>query len=546
VTLARGGPEYCAASIFLRTARGMTRPWWQDAIIYQIYPRSFQDTNADGIGDLQGIVKRLDYLEWLGIDALWLSPIFVSPMADFGYDVSNYTHIDPIFGTLADFDALVCAAHRRRIRVLLDYVPNHTSIEHPWFAESRASRKNAKRDWYLWRPPAADGGPPNNWLSHFGGSAWTLDERTGEYYCHAFLPEQPDLNWREEQVQRAMNDVLRFWLDRGVDGFRVDVLWHLIKDAAFRDNPPNPDFCEGQGPSKKLLEVFSTDQKEVHAIVRRMRATLDEYGERVMIGEIYLPVDKLVTYYGVHLDEAHLPFNFQLTSLPWHAATIKAAVDRYEGALPKGAWPTWVLGNHDKSRVISRIGGEQARVAAVLLLTLRGTPTLYYGDELGMHDVAIAPYETQDPYGRNFPGLSRDPARTPMQWESAENAGFSSAKPWIKVADDAQSVNVASERQAPDSLLSLYHHLIHLRRAEAALTAGAYEPTGLSGDVFVYARGGAERRLLIALNFGSDEQRVQIDAQMRIGLSTKMDRVDEAIRRSLCLRPDEGVVLLPS
>ena len=358
-------------------------PWWKSAVIYQIYPRSFQDTDNDGVGDLRGIMQRLPYLVELGVDAIWISPIFPSPMADFGYDVSSYIDIDPLFGTLADFDALVAAAHACGIKVLLDFVPNHTSDQHPWFVESRSARSNPRRDWYIWRDPGPAGGVPNNWLSQFGGTAWELDPATGQYYYHAFLREQPDLNWRNPQVRQAMYGAMRFWLRRGVDGFRVDVLWHLIKDDRFRDNPVNPNFAPGMRPHEVLLPLYTTDRPEMEEVVAEMRSVVDEFDDRLLIGEIYLPIERLVKYYGRDLKGAHLPFNFSLLSAPWHAATIAKLIAEYEAALPPGGWPNWVLGNHDRPRFAGRVGRDQARIAAMLLLTLRGTPTIYYGDEIG-------------------------------------------------------------------------------------------------------------------------------------------------------------------
>ncbi|HEY2592077.1 MAG TPA: alpha-amylase family glycosyl hydrolase, partial [Steroidobacteraceae bacterium] len=376
----------------------MTAPWWRRGVLYHIYPRSFMDTNGDGIGDLRGIASRLDYLCELGVDALWLSPIYPSPMADFGYDVGDYTSIDPVFGTLEDFDALLAEAHHRGLKLVLDFVPNHTSECHPWFLESRASRASPRRDWYIWRDPASDGGPPNNWLSSFGGSAWRLDPGTAQYYYHAFLEAQPDLNWRNPRVRAAMHDVLRFWLDRGVDGFRVDVLWHLIKDAQFRDNPPNPEYRHGEPPHAQQVMLYSADRPEIHEVVAELRRIVDEYDERVLIGEIYLPIERLVAYYGADLRGAHLPFNFQLIETVWDARGIARMIDQYEAAVPARAWPNWVLGNHDKPRIATRVGVPQARVAAMLLLTLRGMPTMYYGDELGMRNVPIPPELVQDPY----------------------------------------------------------------------------------------------------------------------------------------------------
>ncbi|MDP9372137.1 MAG: alpha-amylase family glycosyl hydrolase [Chloroflexota bacterium] len=525
--------------------------WWQRGIIYQIYPRSFGDSDGDGVGDLPGITGHLDYLQWLGVDALWISPIFPSPMADFGYDVADYMDIHPLFGTLEDFDRLLAEAHRRGLKVILDYVPNHTSDQHPWFVESRSSRDNPKRDWYLWRDPAPDGGPPNNWLSHFGGPAWAFDEATGQYYCHLFLKEQPDLNWRNPEVQRAMLDVLRFWLDRGVDGFRVDVIWLMIKDDQFRDNPPNPDWQPGENPYRSQLPIYTADRPEVFDIIAMMRQVLDEYHERLMIGEIYLPIERLVTYYGAGGRGVHLPYNFQLILLPWDARRIAAAIDVYEAALPAGAWPNWVLGNHDRPRIASRAGAAQAGVAAMLLLTLRGTPTLYYGDEIGMHDVPIPPDLVQDPFEKNVPGLGRDPERTPMQWDAGPGAGFTTGTPWLPLADDYRTVNVAAARDDPRSLLTLHRRLIALRRAEPALAVGGYRPVPAEGDVddvLAFLRDKENRHFLIVLNLGGRPRRFTPapggpELRGRVALSTRLDREGEEVSGVVELRGDEGLIV---
>lgn len=522
--------------------------WWQRGIIYQIYPRSFMDSNGDGVGDLAGIRSKLDYLQWLGVDAIWISPIFPSPMADFGYDISNYTDIDPRFGTLEEFDALLADAHRRDLKVLLDYVPNHTSDRHPWFIDARSSRASAKRDWYIWRDPARDGGPPNNWRSNFGGGAWEWEEKTGQYYYHAFLKEQPDLNWRNPEVQEAMLNVLRFWLERGVDGFRVDVMHHMLKDTEFRDNPPNPAFNRGMSPYRELLTTYTADLPEVQQIVAQMRSVVEEYTDRMLVGEIYLPVEKLMAYYGASGKGAHLPFNFQLIGLPWKARDIAAAVERYEALLPAYAWPNWVLGNHDKPRIASRIGAVQARVAAMLLLTLRGTPTMYYGDEIGMHDVSIPPEQVQDPYEKNVPGLGlgRDPERTPMQWNAAEKAGFTQGQPWLPLADDYRTLNVAVEQEEPASLLNLYRRLIELRRIEAALSVGEISPLPTKNDLMAYVRKTEERRLLIVLNLGASSRTfnmAELRSRGRPLLSTHLDRKPEIFVDALRLRADEGVIV---
>ena len=529
-------------------------PWWQTAVIYQIYPRSFQDSNGDGIGDLEGVRRRLDYLVDLGVDAIWVSPFYPSPMADFGYDVADYCDVDPRFGSLHDFDALLRDAHARDLKVIVDFVPNHTSDQHPWFTQSRSSRDNDKRDWYLWRDANIAGGPPNNWLSNFGGSAWTLDAATGQYYYHAFLKEQPDLNWRNPDVRAAMYDVMRFWLQRGVDGFRIDVLFHLIKDELFRDNPRVPSPAPDDAASHALVPLYTADRPEVQQIVIEMRRVADEFSKtapRVLIGEIYLPLDRLMTYYGRDengvLQGVQLPFNFQLIGAPWHAAAIDGIVRAYELALPVGGWPNWVLGNHDKSRIASRVGSEQARAAAMLLLTLRGTPTMYYGDEIGMTDVAIPPDEVQDPFEKNEPnkGLGRDPERTPMPWDDTTNAGFSSGTPWLRLGSDWQTRNVTSQSHDSRSLLQLYRALMALRRQQPALNEGAFEAFGPAGDVLAFARVMHAQRLLILINFGASPCSLPeslVPRPAKVLLSTYLDRTGP-VSPSDCLRANEGLIL---
>lgn len=522
--------------------------WWQRGIIYQIYPRSFQDRNGDGIGDLAGIASRLDHLVGLGVDALWLSPIYPSPMADFGYDVSDYCDVDPIFGRLEDLDRLIAAAHERGLKLILDLVPNHTSDRHPWFLASRSSRQDPKRDWYIWRDPAPDGGPPNNWRSAFAGSAWTYDPASGQYYYHAFLEAQPDLNWRNPLVREAVYAAMRFWLERGVDGFRVDVIYHLIKDAHFRDNPPNPDWRPDQEDYARLLPVHTVDQPEVQEIVREMRAVVDAYLDRVLIGEIYLPLERLVAYYGTRGDGAHLPFNFQLIGAPWSAAGLASLIEGYEAALPRGAWPNWVLGNHDQSRLASRLGPGQARVAAMLLLTLRGTPTLYYGDEIGMTDVPIPQARIQDPFALRDPGkgLGRDPERTPMPWDASNAAaGFTTGRPWLPLADDARARNVAAQAGDPRSLLSFYRQLIALRRAEPALSLGGIEDIQAIGTVLAYTRAMGSDRLHLRLNLSDFPQVYEERVPgLRVRLSTVPERATDSIRPGpVEIGPGEGLLL---
>lgn len=523
--------------------------WWQKEIVYQIYPRSFQDSNADGVGDLQGILSRLDYLQWLGIKAVWLSPIYPSPMADFGYDISDYVGIHPLFGTMDDFDILLKEVHARGMHLILDFVPNHTSDQHPWFLESRSSRTNPKRDWYIWKDAKSNGSEPNNWLAMFGGTGWEWDETTQQYYYHAFLKEQPDLNWRNPEVQEAMLGTLRFWLEKGVDGFRIDVLWHIIKDETFRNNPINGDYLAHQPTYNQLLPVYSTDQPEVHELVQRMRKLMDEFGNRMMIGEIYLPIQQLMTYYGTDNNGVHLPFNFQLLSLPWEPLKIAAAIAEYETALPRDAWPNWVLGNHDQARVASRLGRDQAKIAAMLLLTLRGTPTLYYGDEIGMKDVPIPLEEIRDPQGLNMPGknLSRDPARTPMQWDSFAYSGFSTEKPWLRTDRNYAKVNVVQQKEDPHSQLHFIKDLIALRQTQSAFTEGEYVAVYADHQILSYLRKkeGADGYLVVLNLSHRNGYFTPLHEQYEgtIVLATCPELIGTHVSGPLVLAGDEGYVV---
>jgi len=522
-------------------------PWWKRGVIYQIYPRSFADSDNDGIGDLRGILDHLDCLVSLGIDAVWISPVYPSPMADFGYDVSNYVDIDPVFGTLGDFDRLVTAAHDRGLRIILDFVPNHTSDRHPWFEAARSSRDDPHRDWYLWRDAAPGGGPPNNWLSNFGGSAWEWDAGSQQYYYHAFLPEQPDLNWRNAEVQQAMSDVLRFWLDRGVDGFRVDVIWHLVKDAEFRDNPLNEDYTPDLPPYSRFRPLYSTDQPEVFDVIAALRAVTDEYEDRVLLGEIYLPVERLVKYYGERGEGVHLPYNFQLVLLPWAAPVIDEAIREYEAALPAVGWPTWVLSNHDRPRIASRIGGAQARVAAMLLLTLRGTPTVYYGDEIGMESAPLADDAVRDPFEQRVPGLQlgRDPSRTPMQWDATAYGGFSDVEPWLPLPPDASLRNVQQQLADPRSILALHRELLALRE-DPALAIGTFEALPRGGHVLAYIRRHEDTAYLAVLNLSAVPATYDLPEYVRSGevvVSTHLDRANERSEQAVRLRADEGVLI---
>jgi alpha-glucosidase len=522
-------------------------PWWQTAVIYQIYPRSLKDVNGDGVGDLRGILEKLDYFVWLGVDALWLSPIFRSPMADFGYDVSDYQAIDPLFGTLDDFDALLAAAHARGLRLILDFVPNHTSNQHTWFVEARSSRDNAKRDWYIWRDPAPDGGPPNNWLSYFGGPAWTFDEPTGQYYLHNFDPAQPEFNYRNSDAKRAMFDQMRFWMDRGVDGLRVDVIDRLLKDPDFRDNPPDPDWQEGGHPAWSQKRIYSEKADGTHALIRELGDVLRAYPDRLTIGEIDYSTDPafIASYAGTEdQPEIELPFNFALTMLPWNAARIRSFVDAYDALLPT-VGTNYVLGNHDQPRIATRVGEEGARVAAMLLLTLRGAAFIYQGDELGMTDGYVRPDQYRDPMGINT-GISRDGCRTPFQWDASPGAGFTTGLPWLPIADHAARLNVEVEQADPSSMLSLYRALIALRRSSSALTHGAYASFDAPEGVFAFTRTDTTRRLAVFLNFTREPTTALLpdwEYDGQIVLSTHLDREGALHGGAVVLRGSEGVIV---
>ena len=505
-------------------------PWWQRAVVYQIYPRSFADASGDGVGDLRGIRDRLGYLAWLGVDAVWLSPVFRSPMADFGYDVSDYCDVDPLFGTLADLDALVADAHAGGIRVLLDWVPNHTSDRHPWFVESRRSRGDPRRDWYVWRDPASDGGPPNNWTAAFrtGAPAWTLDAATGQHYLHLFLPEQPDLNWANPAVEEAMHGVVRFWLDRGIDGFRVDVVHALGKNPALPDDPPD---------LAALPHSSLHDDPATHPILRRLRRLVDSYaGDRMLVGEVFQLFQTDVTRYYGRRDELHLAFDLPRTlHTPWDADAWRARVEGVQSThTAAGAWPTIVLSNHDTPRQRTRLGCEaRARAAAVLELTVPGTPFLYAGEELGLEDAVIPQERRVDPGGR-------DGCRAPVPWDAAPGHGWP-AEPWLPWPPEAGARNVDSLRRDPDSILQLYRRLIAARRTSDALQAGTLRTLDAPPGVFAWERASGGDRRRIAVNFSS------APAVWAAG-----GRVDVATQRALeggdfdgVLPPDAAVILSP-
>jgi len=518
--------------------------WWRDGVIYQIYPRSFMDSNGDGLGDLQGILSRLDYLVELGIDAIWLSPIYPSPDADFGYDVTDHTAIDPRFGTLADFDQLVAETHRHGMHIILDMVMNHTSDQHAWFRESRSSRDNPKRDWYLWRDR------PNNWEASFGGRAWEYDRTSAQYYYHMFLKEQPDLNWRNPQVRKAQLEVFRFWLERGVDGFRLDVFNMYFKDAAFRDNPRQ----FGLRGFNRQKHVYDCDQPEMLPLTQELRAMLDSYPERYAVGEIFLsPTGRAAEYIGDQKLHAAFSFDFTASELffPWSPAWVRKQIERREALFAGERWPTTVFANHDLPRTASRYcRGEddaQAKLAMTLLLTLRGTPFLYYGEEIGMRDVPLRREEIQDPPGKRYWPFykGRDGCRAPMQWDGSEYAGFSTVKPWLRVHPDHFQRNLAAQRSNPDSLFNWTRKLIALRKEIPALRKGEFVSLASPSGTLVYQRRSAGQTVQVMLNFTRKPIQLQIEAGAEPEKWTPLLSTGfHENSRSWILKPNEIVVLL--
>jgi alpha-glucosidase len=530
------------------------REWWRTAVLYENHLPSFRDGNGDGIGDLDGLIAGLDYLSGtLGVTAIWVGPFFRSPLLDQGFDIVDHCDVEPVFGSLATVDRLLEEAHARGIRVIVDYVPNHTSDEHPWFLASRASRDDPKRDWYVWADAAPGRSLPNNWTSEAGGSVWEWDEATGQFYLHSHLKEQPDLNWRNPGVRAAMLDVLRFWLDRGIDGFRIDVAHMLMKDPELRDNPPNPGGANPydlQHPDfASQLHVRDRMHPDLHGVLRAIRGVLDEYdGDRVAIGEIEaMDWQTWARYYGEELDELHLPFAFRVIETDWDARALAGVVTELEGALPDGAWPILALGNHDRPRLATRLGRPQARVAAMLLLTLRGTPTLLYGDELALVDQDVPADRQRDHFGLTDGGVSRDPTRTPMPWHSGRNAGFSDADEaqlWLPVWREHRSDNVETQRADPRSSLTLHRRLIALRRESAALGTGAWSAhPGCDDGCFAYLREAGADRKLVALNLTGAPRELRVDGPGTVALSTALDREAEPVDGVLRLRADEGVVV---
>jgi alpha-glucosidase len=517
--------------------------WWRSAVVYQIYVRSFADSNGDGHGDLQGVIDHLDHVSWLGVDAIWLSPVAPSPNADWGYDVSDYTAIDPVFGDLGVLDSLIAEAGSRGLRVIMDLVPNHTSDRHPWFVDARSDRSAAHRDWYVWSDGSPDRSPPNNWLSVFGGPAWTLDEPTNQYYLHNFLPEQPDLNWWNEEVREAFDGILRFWFDRGIAGLRIDVANGIVKDQSLRDDPPSTPDDHPRTSSTGLRPVYNMNRPEVHDVHRRWRRIADSYDPaRVLIGETWLfDLNDLMLYYGRD-DELHLPLNFPFIFSEFGRA-LKDIVELTERTMPAGAWPVWAASNHDVGRFATRwCAGDERKIRAALfvLMMLRGTPILYQGDEIGMADAAVPPERLRDPVALRGPDIEagRDGGRTPMQWTAGSNGGFSidGVEPWLPLGDP-DACNVADQKQDPTSLLHLCRDLIAARREHPDLIRGSYISVDAPSGVWAWERG----QMRVAVNCSDEPVDVDIGSGVVL-IGTRREPNGRTVRGPHRLEPWEAIL----
>lgn len=548
------------------------RAWWQKTVVYQIYPRSFRDRTGNGIGDLQGIIEKLDYLEDLGVETIWFSPFFESPQKDHGYDISNFRDIDPVYGTMNDFDKLLDSMHQRNMKMVLDLVLNHTSDEHPWFKESASSRDNPKRKWYIWADGKKPNGrkPPNNWKALPGGSAWNYDKITEQWYYFHFLPFQPDLNYRNPEVKNEMFDVMRFWLDKGVDGFRLDILHSIYEDESLRDD----EFSWHVFPSDKRVDSlfrkhrYDLNLPETIDFVFELRKAIDEYHpERFLVGEVYGSIEKMRKYYGPNNNGLNLSFLFEFMNSKPTRKNYKKVIKRIEKSLPFPYTPTYVYGNHDRIRYISRINNDKqkAKLLATLQLTLRGVPFIYYGEEIGMQNVKFDLTTSEDPIGRKFAGfplrfivklvgisVTRDGCRTPMQWNHKSNAGFSineSVIPWLRVPDSYKKINVDKERDNPSSLLNCYKRLLDVRKNNPVLSEGLLkfiEYSTFNGECLNYKRFNDEDEIYIYLNFSKNELLIPCPVESpNLAFSTLSNRVAldiEAYNGNIKITPFEGII----
>ncbi|MFZ4399175.1 MAG: glycoside hydrolase family 13 protein [Bacteroidales bacterium] len=524
--------------------------WWKHGVIYQIYPRSFCDSNKDGIGDIIGIISKLDYLKNLGVDAIWLSPIYKSPNIDYGYDVSDYKAINPEYGSLDDFKKLLEIAHSKNIKVIMDMIMNHTSDQHPWFIESKSSLDNPKRDWYIWKS-GIKGKTPNNWKSSFGKTAWEYDYKTAAYYLHSFFKEQPDLNWRNKEMAKVFFEEINYWLELGVDGFRLDVINMIVKDKKYRNNPLNIKLPFLQH------HKFSRNRPKSHEIVKKLRKLIDNYKDKVLIGEIYVMPPGNTELSASYLSDGekgiHLAFDFSLIFQKWNANNIYKCIKKWNASIPKDGWPCNVLSNHDLKRSINRNPfrhhqNEKAKIEAVLLLTLKGTPFIYYGEEIGMKNSIISYNSIQDPLGKRFWPIynGRDGARTPMQWNADFYAGFSEVKPWLPVNKDYKNVNVLNQENTDNTLLKLYRSLLQLRKENPSLVKGNYLPLKKGKDgVFAYTRTFEDEILTIILNFSSEKKSIKLNKkeQFRYLLSTHSVKDENISVKELVVSPYEAIIL---
>ena len=523
--------------------------WWQRTEFYEIAPISFQDSNGDGKGDLPGLISRIEYLEWLGIGAVWLTPLYPSPRLDFGYDISDFCTIDRLFGSIEDFDRLLMLLHEREIRLILDVVPNHTSDQHPWFQESRSFRRSPKRDWYLWAEAGPDGGPPQQLAESLRRKRMAMGRRHGPVLLPLISRGAAGPELAESVGSRGDGGGPRFWLRHGVDGFRVDASAVLIEDDLLRDDPPDPAATHETPPPQRQKRIFTDDRREAMTCLEEIRQIVDELPDRVLAGEVQGKTDRIGHFYGEERPRFHLPLNYVLLDSPWEALSLQANIDAYLNAIPDTGWPDWVIGGHDKRRVASKVGQRQARMLAMLVLTLPGTPFLFEGDELGMERVAVPPERIQDPFEKFVPGydLNRDPERTPMRWDESHAAGFTTGEPWLPIGANFGERNVARLQKDQRSILWLYRRLIQLRRTDPSFSAGGYVPIRSRNGVLLYKRTWAGRERLIALNTMPDPRRVEGQPAGTLLLSTYLDKGDIESEHPILLRGDEGVIIaLPS
>jgi alpha-glucosidase len=524
--------------------------WWKHGVIYHIYTKSFYDSNGDGVGDLQGIIQKLDYIASLGVDAIWLSPIYESPMYDSGYDVSDYRAIDSVFGSISDFKELLFESHIRGLKVIMDMIMNHTSLEHPWFKESRSTKTSARRNWYIWKEGKV-GSPPNNWQSAFGGSAWQYDEQSQEYYLHSFLKEQPDLNWRDKPLRKAFFKEIKYWLDLGVDGFRLDAINMIGKDKLFRDNP---GFLGMLNLGNKLL---SRNAPRSHKVVRKLRELIDSYDDKMIVGEIFAPPpgspEKAASYLGDGMNQLHMAFDFSLIFRRWNAKSYYEAIENWYNQIPEKGWLSFVLSNHDLFRSKNRLGvgnnkEEKAKIMAIILLTLKGTPFVYYGEELGMENVKLTKNQIVDPLGKKYWPLfaGRDMARSPMQWTDERYAGFSTNEPWLPVHKNFREINLKKLETDSDSILNLFKNLIALRKEYPSLSMGDWKPI-IKGEngLISYYRIYKNRKIQVILNFTGQKKVYNngTDVFCKVLLSTSRNQYLEVDSKKIEILPYEGIIL---